>query len=307
MMMAEIVVIGSINMDLVVRTTRMPLPGETLHGEDLNIIPGGKGANQAAAVAKMGSDIAMIGRVGSDVFGQKLIAELEAAGVNTKHILTTAKSASGTALIIVDQKGQNSIVVSPGANGTLLPADILANEELIRQSKILILQFEIPLETVQCAVEIATKYHVKVILNPAPAKAVSRDLLSLVDILVPNETEASQLSGIQVVDIASAEAAAKALLSSGVGIVVITLGEKGALLATSTAVRHVPSVEVKAVDTTAAGDAFVGGLAAALVQGLSPEDAVRYATCAGALAVTKFGAQTSLPTKAEVDRIFYRS
>jgi ribokinase len=144
MTMAEIVVIGSINMDLVVRTARMPVPGETLHGENLNMIPGGKGANQAAAVAKMGGDVAMIGRVGSDVFGQKLTAELNTAGVNTENILTQANCASGTALIIVDQKGQNSIVVSPGANGTLSPVDIQANERLIQQSKILILQFEIP-------------------------------------------------------------------------------------------------------------------------------------------------------------------
>jgi ribokinase len=302
--MAEIVVIGSINMDLVVRTARMPVPGETLHGEDLNMIPGGKGANQAAAVSKMGGDVAMIGRVGNDVFGQKLIDELDAAGVNTENVLTTAKCASGTALIIVDQNGQNSIVVSPGANGTLLQADVLANEEIIQHSKILILQFEIPIETVRCAAEIATKYQVKVILNPAPAKSISRELLSLVDILVPNETEASQLSGIRVVDIASAEVAAKALLGSGVGMVVITLGEKGALLATSMDIRHIPSMEVQAVDTTAAGDAFVGGLAVALAQGRAPAEAVRYATCAGALAVTKFGAQTSLPTKAEVDRLF---
>jgi ribokinase len=307
MIMAEIVVFGSINMDLVVRTERMPLPGETLHGEDLNMIPGGKGANQAAAVAKMGGDTAMIGRVGSDVFGQKLIAELQAVGVNTENILTQENCASGTALIIVDQNGQNSIVVSPGANGTLSPADVQANEELIKQAKILILQFEIPIETVGRAVEVAAKHGVRVILNPAPAKAVSADLLARVDILVPNETEASQLSGIAVVDIASAEAAAKALLGSGVGMAVVTLGEKGALLATSTDVRHIPSVEVQVVDTTAAGDAFVGGLAVALVQGFSPEEAVRYATCAGALAVTKFGAQTSLPTKIDVDRLYKRS
>jgi len=305
--MADIVVIGSINMDLVVRAVRMPVPGETLLGEDLNTIPGGKGANQAAAAAKLGADVAMIGRIGSDVFGQKLINELQAAHVNTENIQIEENSASGTALIIVDQNGQNSIVVSPGANNKVTRSDVRLKNDLISQAKYLLLQFEIPVDVVRYALDLASLHDVQVILNPAPAKNISKEFLSKVDILVPNETEASQLSGINVIDLQTAQAAAKALLGTGVGMVVITLGENGSLLATAENIRHFPKIEVKAIDTTAAGDAFVGGLSAALVRCLAPEDAVQYATCAGALAVTKFGAQTSLPTQAEVNALFKRS
>lgn len=301
--MADIVVVGSINMDLVVRASRMPLPGETLNGEDLQMIPGGKGANQAAAVAKLGIDVAMVGRVGNDIFGRKLIDELVTAGVNTNSILTESNATSGTALIVVDKNGQNSIVVSPGANAKVSQADIQANEWLISQSSILLLQFEIPIDVVNYAVEIATKHNVKVILNPAPATDISKGFLSKVDIVVPNEIEASHLTGTKVIDLKTAETAARVLLDLGVRAVVITLGDKGALLVSPTRKLYIPARKVQVIDTTAAGDAFVGGLAAGLIQGFTLEESVGYATCAGAIAVTRFGAQTSLPTKEEVDQL----
>jgi ribokinase len=302
--MADVVVIGSINMDLVVKTNRMPLPGETLHGEDLQMIPGGKGANQAAAVAKLGVDVAMVGRVGNDIFGQKLIEGLSTTGVNTDCVFTELNSISGTALIIVDQNGQNSIVVSPGANAKVSQADILANEWLLSQSKILLLQFEIPIDVVNYAVEIAVKHNIRVILNPAPASKISKGLFSNIDIVIPNEIEASHLTGVKVVDLKTAETAARVLLDLGVRAVVVTLGDKGALLVSPAEKLYLPARKVPVIDTTAAGDAFVGGLAAALIQGFPLEESVGYATCAGAIAVTRFGAQTSLPTKEEVDQLF---
>jgi ribokinase len=304
--MVDVVVVGSINMDLVVKTTRIPVPGETLHGSNLQMIPGGKGGNQAACVAKLGVHVAMLGKVGGDAFGHTLINELAAASVNTENIQANQNLETGTAMIIVDQNGQNSIVVSPGANGRITKADILAKEQLICQAKILLLQFEIPLDAVSCAVDLANKHGVKVILNPAPARAVSREFLSKIDIIVPNETEASFLSGVKVVDLASSLKAANTLLDQGVKAVIITMGEKGALLATSIENLYVPAIEVRVEDTTAAGDAFMGGLSAALINRYSLEDAVRYATCASALTVTKFGAQTSLPTKAEVNQLYQK-
>jgi len=241
--------------------------------------------------------------VGNDIFGQKLIGELLTAGVNTNSILTESNATSGTALIIVDQNGQNSIVVSPGANAKVSQADIQANEWLISQSRILLLQFEIPIDVVNYAVETAIKHNVNVILNPAPANNISKGLLSKIDIVIPNEIEASHLTGIKVVDLKTAETAAGVLLDLGVRAVVITLGDKGALLVSSDGKLYIPARKVPVIDTTAAGDAFVGGLAAALIQGFPLKESVQYATCAGAIAVTRFGAQTSLPTKEEVDQL----
>lgn len=302
--MADIVVVGSLNMDLVVKAPRMPVVGETIHGEDLRIIPGGKGANQAAATAKLGGRVAMVGRVGDDAFGPRLIDNLKQLGVNTNHIRIDTEAATGTAIIIVDERGENVIVISPGANGRVTKEDIDRIDKLLDQAKYLLLQFEIPLDTVQYAIEVASRKKVKVILNPAPAKKVPPEILTKVDFLVPNETETKLLTGLDIKDLISAEAAARKLAELGISVVIITLGEKGALFVASNEAIHIPAQKVKVVDTTAAGDAFIGGLATALVKGYALKDAVKYASCAGTLAVTKFGAQTSLPTLEEVEHLF---
>ena len=298
--MTDIVVIGSLNMDLVVKAPRMPLAGETIPGRGFRMIPGGKGANQAAAAAKLGCRVAMVGRVGDDAFGPRLIENLGQQAVDTRHVWLDDEAATGTAMIIVDDTGENSIVVSAGANGRVSKQDVDRVEELLCQAQILLLQFEVPLDTVEYAIDMATRHHVKIILNPAPARPASSELIAKVDYLVPNEIETRTLTGLKVRGISSAEEAARKLLGYGIPVVIITMGEKGALLATEEKVIHVPARNVKAVDTTAAGDAFIGGLAVALIKGFPLEEAVRYATCAGTLAVTKFGAQTSLPSAEEV-------
>jgi ribokinase len=303
--MADIVVVGSLNMDLVIKTERMPQPGETIRGSDFQTIPGGKGANQAVAAARLGSQVAMAGRVGNDGFGPALIANLSEQGVDTSNVLVDADAPTGIALIVVDQSGENSIVVASGANLSVSPQDVDALAGLLPRAKLLLLQFEVPLESVERAATMAARHGVKVILNPAPAQAAPPRLLSQVDYLVPNETEACLLTGVEVKDLASAEEAARKLLGQGIPVVIVTLGEKGALVVTSEQAFHVPARQVEAVDTTAAGDAFIGGLAVALTKGFSLEEAVRYATCAGTLAATKFGAQTSLPSAEEV-QAFYK-
>ncbi len=305
--MADIVVVGSLNMDLVVKVPQMPAPGQTIPGGDLHTICGGKGANQAAAAAKLGGQVAMIGRVGDDVFGARLIDNLKDFGVASDHVRQDAGSVTGTAVIIVDENGENCIVISAGANGRVSGEDIDAAEDLISQAKVLLLQMEIPMQTIEKVIQIASEKQVKVIFNPAPAKPISPQTLARVDFLVPNESEAKLLTGIEITDIASAEKAARELLAVGVQVVIITLGEKGSLLVTADETTHIPAPKVKAVDTTAAGDAFIGGLSSALLKGYSLKDAVRYANCAGALAATRFGAQTSLPSAEEVQELFERT
>lgn len=307
--MSDILVIGSLNADLVVRSPRFPKPGETISGEDLQIIPGGKGANQAVAAARQGADVAMIGRVGSDSFGPFLIQNLQTNHVDTSHVLTD-DSASGTAIIIVDTTGQNSIVLSPGSNGKVSSADIKPASSL--NPRLTLFQLEIPIPTVLQATRDAKANGSRVILNPAPAQSLPEELIALADFIIPNESELSLLSGLEVKDISTAEQAAKVLLAQGAKNVVVTLGAHGALIVTKDKSTQVPSFKVEAVDTTAAGDAFIGGFAAKLLESnvqvdgkISDTDlqrAVRYGCACGALAVTKFGAQPSLPTKAEVEQ-----
>lgn len=298
--MPNILVVGSLNADLVVRAPRFPAPGETISGEDLAIIPGGKGANQAVAASRQGPSVVMVGRVGSDSFGPTLIQNLQKNKVDTTHILTD-ESATGTAIIVVDADGQNSIVLSPGANGRVTLADV--NAVFFQDVDMLLLQLEIPLETVVHAASVARQNGLRVILNPAPARQLPDSLLADIDILVPNESELQLLTGLAVIDIESAETAAKALLAKDVNTVIVTLGANGALLVTDEKVAHVPTFKVEVVDTTAAGDAFIGGLTAAVLKGKSLDEAVRYGNASGALAATKFGAQPSLPTAEEVENL----
>ena len=301
--MANIIVVGSLNADLVVRTPRFPQPGETISGEDLQIIPGGKGANQAVAAARQGTSTAMVGRVGKDSFGPDLINNLKQNGVDTAHVQTDPESATGTAIIIVDTNGQNSIVLSPGGNGKVTPADV---EEIpFSEATLLLLQLEIPVEAVLAAARRAKENGLRVLLNPAPARALPDELLALPDFLVPNESELSLLSGLPVNDLPSAENAAKTLLERGIQTVIVTLGANGALIVNKELTKHIPSFKVDVVDTTAAGDAFIGGFASALLQNKSLEEAVRYGCACGAMAATKFGAQPSLPTKEDVENFLH--
>ncbi len=304
--MLDIVVIGSMNTDLVIKTTRLPAPGETLHGEDLQTIPGGKGANQAAAAARLGSRVAMVGRVGADQFGPHLVDNLAHQGVNTGHIRVDPGTCTGVALIMVDEQGENSILLSAGANGKVSRSDVDAASAIITKARLLLLQLEIPLETVEYTLNKASKLGVKVILNPAPARSLSSEMLEKVDILVPNQTELEIMSGMPVVDDDSTREAAQLLVGKGVEIVVVTLGDRGAMIVSADEATLVPGVKVDVVDTTAAGDAFIGALATAIIRDMPMEKAVRFANCAGALAVTRFGAQPSLPSADEVYQVYSR-
>jgi len=292
-----ITVIGSINMDLVVRTPRFPGPGETILGSDFLTVPGGKGANQAVAVARMGARTAMVGRVGGDAFGAQMLQALQSEGIDIGHVSTEREAPSGVALITVSDNGENNIIVVPGAYGRLSPQDVEDAEETIGSSSSIVLQLEIPLPTVMRAVDLAARRGVRVILNAAPARPLPPELLGKVDYLIVNELEAALLTGLAA---AQPEEAAKALLAGGCANVVVTLGEAGALLATPEGIEVVPPFRVSAIDTTAAGDAFVGAFAVALAEGKSPAEAVRWGNAAGALAATRLGAQPSLPTRAEL-------
>lgn len=296
--MNQILVVGSLNADLVVRAPRFPQPGETISGEDLRVIPGGKGANQAVAAARLGAKVSMLGRVGKDNFGDFLLDNLKQNNVEST-LVQRDDSSTGTAIIVVDSNGQNSIVLSAGANGNVAIADV--NNVSYTNYKLLLLQLEIPLPTVLCAAQRAHESGTRIILNPAPAKTLPDELISLADFIIPNETELSLLTGNETNDAALTETAARMLLARGSKTVVVTLGSNGALLVNTETSTHVDTYPVKVVDTTAAGDAFIGGFAVSLLQNKSLEESVRFGCACGALAVTKFGAQPSLPTREEVD------
>lgn len=302
--MADVVVLGSLNMDLVVRAQQMPRPGETVHGDAFTTIPGGKGANQAAAAARLGAEVAMVGRVGADAFGSGLIDNMRSQGVDVSNARIDPGAPSGIAMIIVDGRGENSIVVAPGANGQVDLDDLRQARELLSRAKYLVMQFEIPLPVVGRAIELAREMDLSVVLNPAPAYSVEPSFLAGVSCLVANETEAEVLTGMGVRDLDTARIAGQSMLALGIPVAIITLGANGALLVTEGQVTHIPAREVEVVDTTAAGDAFVGGLVSARLRGLDWADAVRYATCAGTLATTVLGAQTSLPMADQVNAFF---
>ena len=304
--MPDILVVGSLNADLVVRVSRFPQPGETISGEDLKIIPGGKGANQAVAAARQGTSVAMLGRVGNDSFGPELMDNLKRNQVDSTLVQVDPDSATGTAIIVVDARGQNNIILSAGGNGRVSPLDV--KDASFSDYKMLLLQLEIPIETVLSAAKKAKEKGLHVLLNPAPARPLPAELISLSDFILPNETELSLLTDHPVHDIASAEQAAKQLLERGAKNVIVTLGPNGALIVSSKQVTHVNTYRVEVVDTTAAGDAFIAGFAARLLEsdGLPIEaltDAVSYGCACGALATTRFGAQPSLPTRAEVENL----
>lgn len=298
--MARILVVGSLNMDLVVQSPLIPRPGETIIGGQFATHPGGKGANQAVAAARAGADVSIVGRVGSDAFGDQLLVGLAEAGVGSKHVRRDIDTATGVALIVVEQSGQNSIVIAPGANSALTPADVEAAEDLIAESDLLLLQLEVPLDTVSRAAQLAQNHGTTVILNPAPACELPAALLSAVDVLIPNESEAELLTGLSVQTEEEAAFAARKLQQQGASVVIITLGSRGTLAADRSVLYRMPAFDVTPVDTTAAGDAFVGAFAVALAKSGALVDAIRWGSAAGALATTQAGAQPSLPSRARI-------
>ncbi len=295
-----ILVVGSSNTDMVAKTTWLPKPGETVLGGEFFMAAGGKGANQAVAAARLGAEVIFIAKVGKDVFGHQAVEGFTREGIDTGYIIVDAVHPSGVALIAVDAEGENCIVVASGANAAMSPADLAGAEEKIKKAAFVLMQLEIPLETVAFVAGMARTHGVPVILNPAPARKLPEDLLRGLTVLVPNQKEAEMLTGVTIVDKASAEKAAAALAASGVGTVIITLGADGALVLDRGEFVWLAAPAVKAVDTTAAGDVFCGALATALAEGRTMKDAVEFACVAAALSVTKMGAQPSAPGRGEV-------
>lgn len=301
-MAREIVVVGSSNTDMILKVSRIPRPGETILGGEFLTAAGGKGANQAVAAACAGGTVSLVARVGRDMFGERAIAGLIEKGIRVEHV-THDDAPSGVALIFVAEDGENSIGVGSGANARLSPSDVMRAKDKFASAGVVVLQLETPLETVHAAAELGRKNESVVILNPAPARALSDQLLRNVSIITPNETEAELLTGIAVTDDASCRRAADALLARGVGTVIITLGARGAFLATADLQQLIPGFRVTPVDTTAAGDTFNGALAVAIAEGTSPIDAIRFANAAAAISVTRFGAQPSAPSRKEIEQL----
>ena len=300
-----IVVVGSINLDLVAAGERVPLPGETLTGRTFSTFHGGKGANQAVAVGRLGYPVSMVGKVGDDSFGPELKSALRKAGVDVRAV-GSAKGSSGVALINIGDDGQNNIVVIPGANGKLLPKDIMQSSALLRKAGMLLTQLEIPLITVETLAAFAHKNKIPLMLDPAPARELPKGLLQCATWITPNESETRILCGLNAnepVTPETAERCANLLLARGPKNVVIKMGSQGALLATAGGTRElIPAFAVKAVDSTAAGDAFNAGFAVSLLSGAAPVQAARYAAAVAAISVTRMGAQPSMPSARDVSR-----
>ncbi|WP_449621978.1 ribokinase [Robertmurraya sp. Marseille-Q9965] len=299
-MSVDILVIGSFMMDLVVRTPRAPENGETIIGNSFSRFPGGKGANQAVAAARLGGKVTMVGKVGSDNFGDEFLHTLKKENIDTKHIERDLTYPTGVGSITLEENGNNRIVVVPGANRQYLVNDLDRIQDLIKQSSILVVQLEMDYDMTKQAVAYAAMHDVPVILNPAPAQQLDDDLLEKVTYLTPNETEAEILTGIKVDSLESAEAAAKILLSKGVKNVVVTLADKGALIVNASGTKHIPGYTVKPIDTVAAGDSFNGALAVGVTIGKPLDEVVQFANAVGAIAVTREGAIPSLPYINEV-------
>lgn len=313
----RIAVVGSMNMDLVIRCSRLPRPGETVLASAATEVCGGKGANQAVAAARAGGDVAMIARVGHDAFADRLIANLSRCGIDAKSVQMSSQCSSGIAIVAVEDSGQNSITVVPGANGLLTPEDVRKHQSVIQSASILVVQLEVPMETVAEAIRIARSRQIPIILDPAPApelwpgmlcSAAERDRpLAGISLVCPNESEAARLTGVSVTTLVEAETAARILHGQGAEAVAITLAERGVLLFDGTMARHIPPFVVTPIDTTAAGDAFAGALAVRWVESQNLDEAIRFATAAGALATTRHGAQPAMATRDEIESLLARS
>ena len=303
MAQAKVVVVGSANVDMVVKSPRIPRPGETVLGGDFTMVPGGKGANQAVAAARMGGDVTFIARVGADAFGTQALEGFAAEGIRTEYVVRDPEAAHGIALILVDQSGENAIAVASGANARLTAEDVRRAEPAFAECDVVLLQLEVPLPAVEAAAELAKRHGKRLILNPAPYLAVPNTLLAAVDILTPNETEAEMLLGGGEAGLSGVAGTAEELLRRGVGCVIVTLGREGVFVVNPEEQYHVAGRRVKAVDTTAAGDAFSGALAVTIAEGLEFRAAVKHAVAASALTVTRLGAQSSLPSRAEVEAL----
>ncbi|MEO0572810.1 MAG: ribokinase [Bacteroidota bacterium] len=297
----KIVVVGSSNTDMVLQSSHLPLPGETVLGGTFTMNPGGKGANQAVAAARLGGNVTFIARVGNDLFGKQAIDGFDAQGIDTRFITKDANEASGVALIMVDEEGENSISVALGANGTLYSNHITPALEELKKSAFVLTQLESPLPTVEYLGKLVQEHDLKLILNPAPAQQLSNDLLASLYIITPNEIEAELLSGVKVIDENSARTAAKVLRQKGVAIVIITMGGQGAYVLSDDLDELVPSQKVKVVDTTAAGDTFNGALVVALAEGMLLKSAIEFANRAAGYAVGILGAQTSAPFRTAIE------
>ena len=297
----QILVVGSSNTDMVIKAAHLPRPGETILGGTFFMNPGGKGANQAVAIARLGGPVTFICKTGSDIFGHQSQQLFEEEGINTSYVFSDSGNPSGVALITVDEKAENCIVVASGANANLLPSDLEKAEEAIERADLVLMQLEVPMETVCFVADIAWQKGKKVILNPAPAHPLPADLLRHLYLITPNETEAEMITGVKITDESSAGEAARALSGMGVQHVIITLGSKGALIYSNGKAEMVPALKVEAVDTTAAGDVFNGALTVAMSEGRSLKEAARFACKASAISVTRVGAQSSAPYRNEVD------
>ena len=300
--MKNIVVIGSSNTDMVVKTSHLPVPGETVLGGDFFMNAGGKGANQAVAAARYGNRVVFVAKTGNDLFGEQVRKSMKEDGIVTDYVFIDEEHPSGVALITIDQKAENCIVVAGGANMYLKPEDIDKAKEEILGGDVVLMQLETPIETVEYAAKMAAEAGVKVILNPAPAPAepLSKELISNLYLITPNRSEASRLTGIEVTDLASAQRAALALYDMGAKNVIVTLGSEGSLVYDGHMMMRVEAIKVEAVDTTAAGDTYNGVLASVIAEGKSLIDAVHEANVAGAISVTRMGAQPAAPTREEI-------
>lgn len=299
----KIVVVGSCNTDMVIKADRLPIPGETILGGTFFMNPGGKGANQAVAASRMGGKVTFISKTGNDVFGKQSVMLYNSENINTDFVFSDPGLPSGVALITVDANGENCIVVASGANATLSPADINKASGEIETADLVLMQLEIPIDTVEYVADIANKKGIKVILNPAPARALSDKLLKCLYIIIPNKSEAEILSGIKVADYETARQAADLISARGVDNVVITLGSQGALIKEGKEYHFVEAYKVETLDTTAAGDSFCGSVCVGLSEGRSILDSVKLAARAAALTVTRMGAQSSIPYRSELSSL----